>query len=125
MRGKEFYDVMPIAELCQYQLKLLIDYLQETFPDNDNNIVITIDSNVTMCSEATSLYKVPSQTFGQIKVVVKGKLNDAIEQFLNEKGKLTEDSASGSTYIVEESPLIVIQILQKKIEEALQKSCKF
>jgi hypothetical protein len=90
MRGRCFYDVMPLAELCQYQLNVLMNYLKEQFPNEYQQIFLKIDTNCDIETGSQVTHKIPSPTFGQVTVI--GKLPAELQNILDKiSAMLAED----------------------------------
>ena len=70
MRGKRFYDVMPLERLCQYQLQQLQECLKANFQATVDDMTLTIDDRVACVPEGSVHHKIPGDTFGRITILV-------------------------------------------------------
>jgi hypothetical protein len=106
MRGRRFYDVMPLAELCQYQLEVLTNYLKEYFPEEYQQIELKIDTCYDKAVGAQVIHKVPSSTFGQITLTVIGKLPEQLQCIFEEMAlSPAKITLNHSVYLFDASPL--------------------
>lgn len=69
MRGKRFYDVMPLDKLGGYYLQQLKNYISDTFPEIKDDISATIDTSYDI-EIGTGRFKVPTQQFGQMTLQI-------------------------------------------------------
>jgi hypothetical protein len=106
MRGRHFYDVMPLAELCQYQLNVLKNYLNEYFPEEYKQIELNIDTHYDKAVGAQITHKIPSSTFGQITLTVIGKLPEQLQGIFEGMAlSPTKITLNHSVYLFDSSPL--------------------
>lgn len=104
MRGKKFYNVMPLAELCTYQLTLLQAFLVEQYPELQGHITCSIDNQV----ELNQPNKVPSPTFGRLTIKIDGEIPEHLETVLS-----TNQLDSTEEYVTDTNPLaLILQIKQ-------------
>lgn len=123
MRGQRFYDVMPLAELCQYQFMVLKNYLKEQFPNEYEQMTFDIDDHCQCVLESQVAYKVPSSTFGQIKVTIKGKLPDPLQNVFDKMAAQPVTTIQGQVYVFDESPLAVKNEIASQNVSQLRLSC--
>lgn len=113
MRGKAFYEVMPLTELCQYQLGEFKQYLETNFSEVANNMTFAIENSVQLVAGRTATNKIPSATFGRMTIAVDGELPNELKQLFDEK-KLSfkQTGVSRSVYEFDESPLALLQAIK-------------
>lgn len=112
MRGKEFYDVMPLAELCQYQLDLLSNYLKEHA--GDVKLTVSIDKTVNNVAHGNVIFKVPAENFGEITIISERELPTNLRELFESKGKVLKDEKSAKvTYKFDESPLLLLSMIRE------------
>jgi hypothetical protein len=103
MRGKRFYDVMPLESLCLYQLKLLKTHLK----DSAHHWELAINTEIEISVINNVSYKVPKEHFGQILLRSATPLPDQVSgRFVK-----LESSDSQYVYLTDESPLVVMNML--------------
>lgn len=105
MRGKQFYNVMPLTKLCLYQLEKLKEYLLKNFLNEYNKIDLSIDFLVETGPRDS---KVPSPTYGRISLNCNNKelpeiLMNIIQWHKDEKTAF---------YYTDESPFEIIKKLK-------------
>lgn len=114
MRNQRFYDVMPLAELCQYQLTAFKKYLEENFSAAYAMMSFQIDDHVDRSANNAMVYKVPSLTFGRIHLTVQGDLpSHLVTVFAKHNATVSSSTASHTEYTFDISPLALIQALRQ------------
>lgn len=110
MRGKAFYDVMPLAELCKYQLKVLKKYLAENCPELSAAMTLTIDDSIELVNKDATCCKVPGEQFGRITVSIDPLAADQYPQMIRELSLLTKEAdGKEQIYLIDESPLVLLE----------------
>ena len=104
MRGRKFYNVMPLQELCSYQLTVLEAYLAAQFPELQGHITCTIDNQM----EPNQQHKVPSSTFGRLTINIDGDIPEHLESVL-----AANQLESTQKYVTDTSPLAIIQQIKQ------------
>ncbi len=104
MRGKKFYDVMPLESLSLYQLNLLKAYLRDS--GHHWSVAINTEVETMLCNNV--FYKVPKEFFGQMILVSETPLPDQ----LTEKFVCLESVDSKYVYQTDESPLAILNIMR-------------
>lgn len=118
MRGLKFYDVMPLPELCNFQLQGLIEFLNSTFPEAVKTI--SMDTRTDVVWENQVCYQVPQSSFGQIKLVISPKAPLALIDKLCDHGQVT--SAGQDMIIMTDiSPYRLRTLLQESLQLKPQK----
>lgn len=125
MRGLQFYDVMPIAELCQYQLDTFRDFLKNQFDDVDLDKVLYLEMHLALENQphASGAYKIPSAAFGRITVKIDSKAPVELSEFFEARGTLmqTEEMDIRKTYTLDQSPFA----LMKDFKVQSEASCDY
>jgi hypothetical protein len=112
MRGKKFYDVMPLKELCHYQLVTLKNYLAEHFAPAYAAMSLEINSEINIVGR----HKIPGLDFGKMTIKVTGEIPEALEQLFEE----CCDACDNSTYIFDKSPFLILQAIKNRPESTHQ-----
>lgn len=111
MRGKRFYAVMPIAELCVYQFNKLKETLATLFPNEFPDMQLSIDDTFEEQDKTDSAIKIPSKTFGRLCFKTGSQFPYQLHVILeNFKVKL-EDRMQKGAYFIDVSPFILIKAL--------------
>ena len=119
MRGQPFYDVMPIAELCQYQLEVFKHYLEEHFSTDYEEMTFAIDDHIDRVAGPTATNKIPSPTFGRIHITINGEIRDELRQLFEEKNiSLKQISSSQVMFDFDESPFALLNAIEQRALEA-------
>lgn len=121
MRGKQFYDVMPLAELCHYQLDCFKDYLRVNFPEAFKAMSVQINTQIQMVSDAKVRFKVPSSNFGKLTLTINGQIPEALRQVFDEK-KLTFSMTANaqSVYAFDQSPFALLRAIRQTVQHQTQ-----
>lgn len=113
MRGKKFYDVMPLSELCQYQLDQLQEFIKMKFPECYAYLTMTINKEVQVES---GKYKIPSINFGRISITVSQGLHiDFINTLIEYRNSCLISNNSQITFETDTSPLQLIKLIQESL----------
>jgi hypothetical protein len=126
MRHKLFYDVMPLKELCQYQLNKLKSYLQRNLPDLYEAITLCIDDSVDTVISGPVAYKIPTTTFGQMTITVDKTVLDQFNSVFGQLIKMSQDSDTEVIrYSTEETPLAVLSAIKEAVECDFNTGCRY
>ncbi len=115
MRSKEFYDVMPLAEICAYQLQHLQKHIQHHFAADFDKITFSINTDIQLVPKENGTCKVPNDHFGRIKITVTGELSSPLKDILTANAV----NVHGSTYELDVSPYVLTQALQPSVRFTL------
>lgn len=116
MRGRKFYDVMPLAELCDIQLTVLKNFVSKSFEGISEQVLFSINTLLEKPEETTP-FKVPAQTFGRLTVTIIGKSKNILDEILLRSAQLSQNSdASCRIYTLDESPFALLQLLKNDLQ---------
>lgn len=113
MRGKYFYDVMPIAELCQYQLNKLKETLSGIFPKEFQDMSITIDHTYEVIVKTEVSFKIPSETFGRMCFSTSSEFPQELKAIVESFKVKSEDETGNAIYLIDASPFVLLKSLAK------------
>ena len=117
MRGKQFYHVMPIAELCHYQLEQLKKTLETIFPNELQHIEILIDTTYEEVVKTDTSLKIPANTFGRMQFSTSKEFPQELKDILEKFKIKSEDKIPEGIYLIDESPFVLLKELQAICEK--------